>query len=730
MKGKTKFAIAVSIAALLILIFTLPVLGADGMIQVSDRSKYSREADYLVNVTENTTVETVKESLRSTDRISFTSYDGVALNDSDLVGTGTKIELTENGSAVDTLEIVIKGDVSHDGEISTADYMQVRSYLSGYEFDDVTLKAADVNDDGYISTVDYLRIRYYFAGIYELYDTTDYSEMYLDMTIDELGYDVYQAFTDYRYGYRYGPTILINDDGSYDMWLASIGGFSLEADWITYQHSDDGENWTHEKSVLQPTGNSLDHYSVCDPGVIYFNGYYYIGYTSTTYYKMDGLYNSGYVARSKNPDGPYEKWNGSGWGGNNPVPIVKFDGWEADNGACWGAGELSFVVVDDTLYVYYTWRGLRDNFNQINQTRVSIADATDENWPATMEYQGFALNYSSTDAQDSADFAYIEEYDKWIGVATVRTREDDSSIVVYQSDDGIRFTKVNELNTNVMVGCHNIGISKRLNGHISLDDDLLIGYAYTGPSDSATYIWGKWNTRIQKISIGISESKNTSDKDNSNYKQELVLRSEVSPEPIALTVNSGYNRIDAGKPFQLWRYYKRSIDDGAFKIDLYTTTEAYSQILLTDASGVTYTDYDTSMLQFDGFTCTPLKAGKTSVTAHYQGHQTTFEVEIVASGKPINMENPEIVSFEPVVPEYRIQYSFRELKGITAYVEFEDGNKVELGTDNSRKLYSEEDYPLTYSVSEPGIINIDSEGRITPLVSCNGFSFTVPVTVY
>ena len=191
--------------------------------------------------------------------------------------------------------------------------------------------------------------------------------------------------------------------------------------------------------------------------------------------------------------------------------------------------------------------------------------------------------------------------------------------VVYQSDDGIRFTKVNELNTNVMVGCHNIGISKRLNGHISLDDDLLIGYAYTGPSDSATYIWGKWNTRIQKISIGISESKNTSDKDNSNYKQELVLRSEVSPEPIALTVNSGYNRIDAGKPFQLWRYYKRSIDDGAFKIDLYTTTEAYSQILLTDASGVTYTDYDTSMLQFDGFTCTPLKAGKTSVTAHYQG---------------------------------------------------------------------------------------------------------------
>lgn len=208
-----------------------------------------------------------------------------------------------------------------------------------------------------------------------------------------------------------------------------------------------------------------------------------------------------------------------------------------------------------------------------------------------------------------------------IGVATVRTREDDSSIVVYQSNDGIRFSKVNELNTNVMAGCHNIGISKRLNGHISIDDDLVIGYAYTGPSDSDTYMWGKWNTRIQKISIGISEKKNTSDEGKSNYKQELVLRSEVSSEPIALTVKSGYNRIDGGKAFQCWRYYKRSIDDGAFKIDLYTTTEAYSQVLLESAEGVTFTGYDTTMLKFDGFTCTPLKAGKTSVTAHYKGHK-------------------------------------------------------------------------------------------------------------
>ena len=27
------------------------------------------------------------------------------------------------------------------------------------------------------------------------------------------------------------------------------------------------------------------------------------------------------MMRSKNPNGPWEKWNGSSWGGNNPMPI-------------------------------------------------------------------------------------------------------------------------------------------------------------------------------------------------------------------------------------------------------------------------------------------------------------------------------------------------------------------------------------------------------------------------
>ena len=38
----------------------------------------------------------------------------------------------------------------------------------------------------------------------------------------------------------------------------------------------------------------------------------------------EGLCNQLYVARSKNPNGPFEKWNGNGWGGD-PAPIIYYD---------------------------------------------------------------------------------------------------------------------------------------------------------------------------------------------------------------------------------------------------------------------------------------------------------------------------------------------------------------------------------------------------------------------
>ena len=172
----------------------------------------------------------------------------------------------------------------------------------------------------------------------------DSDNEYIKMEIAEVGSDIFNPDAE-KGGYRYGPTLFVNADGSIDAFFACPGRGG-QWDWISYRHSPDGgKTWTDEKSVLQPTPDSPDFYSCCDPGVVKFGEYYYIGYTSTV--NVNGTDNNVFVARSKNIDGPYEKWNGNGWGGR-PEAIIDFTG----NPDRFGAGEPSFVVLGDTLYFY------------------------------------------------------------------------------------------------------------------------------------------------------------------------------------------------------------------------------------------------------------------------------------------------------------------------------------------------------------------------------------------
>ena len=180
-----------------------------------------------------------------------------------------------------------------------------------------------------------------------------------DLTLIDEGYDIYQLPGNGNGGWRYGPSYIYYGDGRVDAYFAS-GGDSGEWDRITHRSStDDGATWGPEKIVVYPTWGpekivvyptpgSMDGHSCCDPDVVYFDGYYYLGYTSTL---NDGGYcNNVFVARSKDPDGPFEKWNGSGWGGS-PAPIFYFE----QSYGYWGIGEPSMIELNGTLYIYYTY---------------------------------------------------------------------------------------------------------------------------------------------------------------------------------------------------------------------------------------------------------------------------------------------------------------------------------------------------------------------------------------
>lgn len=416
---------------------------------------------------------------------------------------------------------------------------------------------------------------------------------FIKVTAPDTGKDIYKLTEGVDFGYRYGPTLLYNADGSIDAFFAAPGRLD-EWDWISYRHSPDGgETWTDELKVLAPTPDSPDFYSCCDPGVVKIGDYYYLGYTSTT--NEDGVDNNVFVARSKRPEGPYEKWNGNGWGGK-PVPFIDYTG----DPATFGAGEPSFVVIGDTLYIYYTWRD-----GALNQTRVATADATNENWPATIQYQGVAITHLSG-ASDSADVKYIEDYGKFIAVNTIDRFTEDSSIGIYMSNDGLTFTESYSLKTNISHCCHNSGISSRPNGHIRLEDNVFIAYAYGDE-------WGFWPTRMHKVDISLIDAPDFSDYENQNAK----------------TVT------EFNKPSWYANYIGISTDPHEYvlsKSDIGCFVNVYKFDATLDSqkilSGVTLSNYDENIIKVNGTYIKPVSQGQTFVTAKWKNHTVDFVVTV------------------------------------------------------------------------------------------------------
>lgn len=265
------------------------------------------------------------------------------------------------------------------------------------------------------------------------------------------------------------------------VWTENKTSGDLFWDQASYQTSSDGgKTWSEEIMSLRPTEFTSDHYSVCDPGVAYWNGYYYIGYTSTENPAM--TQNNVYVARGKSPTGPWEKWDGDGWG-TQSMPVIRYDG----NPNKFGAGEPSIVVLDNTIYFYYSWN------DEGVTTRVATASADDPDWPRNLIFHGVAMDKSNIAGSDHSDVKYRKDIGKFQAIHTASRMTKEGYIVLWQSDDGLTFKKITEIHDNVMPGIHNCGWSGNEQGHIDPTKKQYLSYAY------GIETWGVWNTRWVEI---------------------------------------------------------------------------------------------------------------------------------------------------------------------------------------------------------------------------------------
>ena len=525
-------------------------------------------------------------------------------------------------------------------------------------------------------------------------------DKHLNVTIEaDTGYDIYKLPSILNSGYRYGASIIDNGDGTLDAWFAMTGCGAEQWDWISYKHSDDnGKTWSEEKCVLQPTPDSYDHYSCCDPGVIYFNGYYYIGYTSTVNANMCD--NCIFVARSENPDGPFEKWNGSGWGGDKPQPIVFFT--EPQN--IWGYGEISFVELNGTLYMYYTLSSAGGHY-----TMVSTANALDENWPATMEYKGIAVGNGSN---DSLDVKYVEEYGKFLAICTDSRLSPDSYLAFYESNDGIAFERVDIVKKNVYHYCHNSGMAGTKNGHITPGMKTFAAYAY-GPD------WGVWNTRVQEFSLSLTDRIDLSEKDGDNIKANTARDTRDPAELAFVAISARENDV---------LYISDRANSITVKLYACTTFQNEWTLLRSYAEEFKFYGYDESVVRHKEGTMNFIieGPGSTVVTAEFRGMITQFAIKVYDKANATSA----VTGFVPFVTDSYIIDQTSPLSynpQIKSIVSYDNATWIEGWGAAHGITYEYDDSKIR--VSSEGVVYPVAAGTHEITVKCAGFSYVAKVTV-
>lgn len=553
------------------------------------------------------------------------------------------------------------------------------------------------------------------TGEGEVYNP-ELADKHLRLRLNDTGYDVFAPVNDGKQDYRYSPSVMLGDNGRIHAWFASPGDGKDEYDWVTYRYSDDeGRTWSDEKVVLSPTPNTPDLLSICDPDAFYYDGYYYLGYTSTIDKNQKGLCNSLYLARSENPDGPYEKWNGQGWGGA-PRPIVYFNGLEIG----WGCGEPAFVVLDDTIYVYSTKDSYSGGSSRVRVTEIRTGDLTDPMWPAHLTFKGYAgvrndlpddKNYKYDDS-DSWDVAYLEESHKFIALNTNRRFKDKSCLLYYESDDGISFERVSEVNTNVYTGCHNSGIMSDKYGHIRKGDPVLVGYAYSGSGNSK---WGVWATRFAPATIDYTDEIDREEDGRDNLKQPISYAVKGTGKPLML-------RTDKLK-------YTGTVASGDFDIKYYVR-DNYRNERAISAGDVHIEKYDDSILSLSGNNrLTPVGEGMSIVTVEYQGLRRDICVCVLGAGSNALALN----GFYPMCDRYDIKVKDPHVIKVRPMGIF--------GNYDIRELTNTliVGFGVSFTSSDTSVLTMLPDGTLTPVSagdatvtvrSAGGYEYSIDVHVF
>ena len=127
------------------------------------------EGSYIIDVSSNVSANTITSNFEN-ESLQIIDHNGSFVSDDSAVGTGCKVQIVINGEIIDSLTIIVSGDVDGNGNVDSTDYIRIKSaFLGSLDLNEAYTKAADVDESSKIDSTDYIRIKGHFLGTYNLY---------------------------------------------------------------------------------------------------------------------------------------------------------------------------------------------------------------------------------------------------------------------------------------------------------------------------------------------------------------------------------------------------------------------------------------------------------------------------------------------------------------------------------------------------------------------------------
>ncbi len=150
-------------------LFEIEIVGSEDELILKDSSSYSKDETLLEGVVSGATASEVLSNFENKKAV-VSDANGNVVASGAKVGTGYTVDIISNGNKVDSVTIVINGDVTGEGIVDGTDYLRIKSVFMGtLTLEDAFLRAADVDSTGSVDGTDYLRVKGHFLGTYNLF---------------------------------------------------------------------------------------------------------------------------------------------------------------------------------------------------------------------------------------------------------------------------------------------------------------------------------------------------------------------------------------------------------------------------------------------------------------------------------------------------------------------------------------------------------------------------------